>query len=223
MASIQALASLAGDADIPIHIHISEQTGEVDDCLRVLNERPIEYLANHIPLDARWHLVHATHASHAEIDLVAKSGAGLVMCPTTEANLGDGLTDMPYWLDAGVPLSIGSDSHVSRDWREELRWLEYGQRLQLRQRNVLASQMNTSTASRLFNAAIQGGQQAAGFDVWGLMVGARADAIVLDKSATGLLGVPAQHVLEAYVFACDKSAVRDIYVAGKSVLYKNTD
>ncbi|MDI9333009.1 MAG: formimidoylglutamate deiminase [Cytophagales bacterium] len=217
MASIQALHTLVSDADISIHIHISEQTGEVDDCLRVTGARPIEHLASHIPLDVRWQLVHATHASHAEINLVAQSCAALVMCPTTEANLGDGLTDMRYWLDAGIPLAIGSDSHVSRDWREELRWLEYGQRLQLRQRNVLASQANTSVAARLFNAAVQGGGRAAGFNAWGLKVGARADAVVLDASASGLQGVAIDYVLDAYVFGCDKSAVTTVVVAGQCI------
>jgi formimidoylglutamate deiminase len=215
--SIQSLLNLAGDAAIPIHLHISEQTGEVDDCLRAHGMRPIDYLESHVPLDSRWQLVHATHANQAEIDRVAKSGAGLVMCPTTEANLGDGITDMPRWLDAGVPLSIGSDSHVSRDWREELRWLEYGQRLQLRQRNVLASQASPSVASRLFEAAMQGGGQAAGFADWGFKMGARADFLVLDRAASGLQGVPADYVLDAYVFACDRSSVSKAYVAGQCV------
>jgi formimidoylglutamate deiminase len=217
MASIQALAALAGDADIPIHIHISEQTGEVEDCLKTTGQRPIDYLDDHVTLDPRWQLVHATHANQTEIDRVAKSGAGLVMCPTTEANLGDGIADMPYWLNAGVPLSIGSDSHVSRDWREELRWLEYGQRLLLRQRNVLASKATPSVASRLFDAAVQGGGRAAGFSKWGLNVGARADLLVLDSASSGLQDVPIDHLLDAYMFGCDKSAVRDVYVAGQCV------
>ena len=222
MVSIQALAALAGGADIPIHIHISEQTSEVDDCLKTTAQRPIDYLASHVPIDSRWQLVHATHAHQAEIDLVAKSGAGLVMCPTTEANLGDGITDMPYWLNAGVPLSIGSDSHVSRDWREELRWLEYGQRLHLRQRNVLASQAAPSVASRLFEAAVQGGGRAAGFAQWGLTVGSRADAVMLDATASGLRAAPIEHVLDAYVFGCDRSAVVSVIVAGQCVYPHST-
>jgi formimidoylglutamate deiminase len=222
MASIQTLAALAGDANIPIHIHISEQTGEVDDCLKTTGQRPIDYLGSHICLDSRWQFVHATHANHAEIDRVAKSGAGLVMCPTTEANLGDGVSDMPYWLNAGVPLSIGSDSHVSRDWREELRWLEYGQRIHLQQRNVLATQAAPSVACRLFDAAVQGGGRAAGFDHWGLRVGARADLLMLDSATSGLQGVPIDYVLDAYVFGCDKSAVQTVIVAGQCVYPRST-
>jgi formimidoylglutamate deiminase len=222
MSSIQALLDLAGNNNIPIHIHISEQTGEVEDCIKTTGLRPIDYLASHVPLDARWQLIHATHANQTEIELVSKSGAGLVMCPTTEANLGDGVTDMPCWLGAGVPLSIGSDSHASRDWREELRWLEYGQRLQLRQRNVLASQASSSVACRLFDAAVQGGGRAAGFSHWGLKVGARADLLVLDEAASGLQGAPIEYLLDVYVFACDRSAVSKAYVAGQCVYPKST-
>ena len=123
----------------PMHIHVAEQTAEVDDCLAATGCRPIEWLARHAPLDARWQLVHATHSVPAEIDAVAARGAGVVLCPSTEANLGDGLSDLPGWLAAGVPLAIGSDSQVTRAWPEELRWLEYGQRLGLRRRNVSAA------------------------------------------------------------------------------------
>jgi formimidoylglutamate deiminase len=202
LSSIQQLKALVGDTDIPIHIHIAEQTGEVDDCLAATKLRPIEYLAGHVQLDARWQLVHATHAEPFEIDAVAKSGSGLVICPTTEANLGDGIADMPRWQSAGVPLAIGSDSNVSRDWREELRWLEYGQRLALRKRNVCIN---------LFDSAIKGGGRAAGFHKWGLVVGACADALVLDLNQE-------DKNLDAYIFACDKSAMHEVYVAGQCVL-----
>ena len=209
LSSIGQLQALVGDANIPIHIHIAEQTGEVDDCLACVGQRPIDYLTNHVQLDSRWQLVHATHAEKHEIDAVAKAGAGLVMCPTTEANLGDGTTDMPRWLKSGVPIAIGSDSHISRDWREELRWLEYGQRLALRERNVCTD---------IFEKSIQGGGRAAGHAQWGLAVGARADALVLNPQTAGLLGIPLDRVLNAYMFACDRSAVMDVYVAGQCVL-----
>ena len=144
--------------DVPIHIHVAEQTREVDDCLLATGERPIEWLTRHAALDARWHLVHATHSTPAEIVSVARSGAGVVLCPSTEANLGDGLTDLPGWLGASVPLSIGSDSQVTRSWCEELRVLEYGQRLHLRKRNVAASpdQGEPATAARLLTGAHRG-------------------------------------------------------------------
>lgn len=173
----------------PIHIHISEQTGEVDDCLKSSGQRPIEWLCNGlgrgIQIDKKWHLVHATHALPSEIDAVAKTGAGMVLCPSTEANLGDGLTDLPHWFKSGVPISIGSDSHVTRDWREELRLAEYGQRLLHRKRNVLADMAacGGSTAARLFERAVQAGGAAAGHVQWGLAVGARAGGMVCQMDA----------------------------------------
>ena len=161
--SIRALARRCADDPGPIHLHIAEQTAEVDDCVAATGHRPIEWLAAQGVLDARWHLVHATHATPAEIEAVARSGAGVVVCPTTEANLGDGLFDLPRWLAHGVPMSIGSDSHVCRHWARELQCLEYGQRLALRRRNVAAAPElgQPSTAERLFGAALAAGPGAA--------------------------------------------------------------
>lgn len=219
-ASIAQLLQAVGTQDIPIHIHIAEQMQEVHDCLAHTGQRPIAWLAQHMALDARWQLVHATHAEVAEIEAVARSGAGLVMCPSTEGNLGDGLTNLPAWLQQGVPMAIGSDSHVCRQWTEELRWLEYGQRLLLQRRNVSArtDQSAGATAARLFDTALAAGGQAAGQGRWGLQVGARADLLVLDRQAPGLLGVPGDHLLDATVFACDRAPLRDVYVAGQCVL-----
>jgi len=219
-ASIHAL--LQGlDADAgPIHIHIAEQTAEVDDCLAATGARPIEWLARELPLDRRWQLVHATHALPAEIDAVAASGAGVVLCPSTEANLGDGLADLPRWLAAGVPLMLGSDSNVTRSWAEELRWLDYGQRLLHRQRNVAAlpAAHDGATAALLFERVLAGSAAAAGLPVWGLAAGARADLLVLDARAPGLLGVPPSNTLDALVFATDAPALREVWVAGRRVV-----
>jgi formimidoylglutamate deiminase len=213
------LQGLNGD-DMPVHIHVAEQTQEVDDCVAATGARPIEWLCREMQPDARWQLVHATHATPAEIDAVAASGAGLVLCPSTEANLGDGLPDLPRWLAAGVPLAIGSDSQVSRNAAAELRWLEYGQRLLRRERNVAAAPQlgEPSTAARLFNAALAGGGRSAGQALWGLVKGARADALVLDPQAPGLLGVPATHLLDAWVFASDAAQPQAVYVAGQRVM-----
>ena len=167
-------------------------------------------------MDARWQLVHATHTEQAEIDAVARTGAGIVICPSTEGNLGDGFADLPAWLSAGVPMAVGSDSHVSRQWAEELRWLEYGQRLRLQQRNVAALPGHQpSTAARLLDQAISSGAAAAGFKQWGLQTGARADMVVLDMNTPGLLGIPHTHTLDALVFACNHAAIDEVYVAGK--------
>ena len=138
-ASIAALRALADASPGPIHIHVAEQSGEVDDVPAATGQRPMEWLARKGVLDARWQLVHATHASADEIAAVAASGAGIVLCPSTEANLGDGVLDLPGWLAAGVPLAIGSDSQVTRDWREELRLLEYGATPRAPRRNVAAA------------------------------------------------------------------------------------
>jgi formimidoylglutamate deiminase len=215
----QLVAHCAGDG-APIHIHVAEQTGEADDCITATGARPIEWLAQHVALDARWQLVHATHATPREIASVAESGAGVVLCPSTEANLGDGLCDLPRWLAAGVKLSIGSDSHVTRDWREELRLLEYGQRLQLRRRNIAAAPElgSPSSAERLFNDCLAGGAAAAGFASWGLQAGARADLLVVNTESESLLGVPDAQLLDALVFSSPSRSWRDVMVAGRWVV-----
>ena len=218
--SVAQLLQSVGDQDMPLHIHIAEQMQEVNDCLAHTGQRPIAWLAQAHALDARWQLVHATHAEAAEMDAVRRSGAGIVICPSTEGNLGDGFTDVPGWLQRGVPLAIGSDSHVCRQWMQELRWLEYGQRLLLQRRNIAARPgwAYGATAARLFEAALQAGGAAAGQHRWGLVAGARADLLVLDPAASGLLGVPANHMLDASVFACDSAPLREVYVAGRCVI-----
>ncbi|MDN3920818.1 formimidoylglutamate deiminase [Roseateles violae] len=217
---IDALRALIGDEDLPIHIHIAEQQQEVRDCLAATGQRPMQWLCQRFAPDARWQLVHATHSTREEIAAVAASGAGVVICPGTEGNLGDGLIDLPGWLTAGVPISIGSDSHVTRAWGEELRWLEYGQRLALQRRNVAAdpARDQPSTAARLFEAARAGSAAPAGFSQWGLQVGARADFLVLELQASGLLGLPAGQLLDGLVFAAQGQALREVFVAGRQVL-----
>jgi formimidoylglutamate deiminase len=222
-ASPESIARLvercAGD-DGPIHIHIAEQTGEVDDCIAATGARPIEWLARHVALDSRWQLVHATHATADEIEAVERSGAGVVICPSTEANLGDGLCDLPRWLAVRTPLSIGSDSHVTRAWREELRWLEYGQRLALRQRNVASAPElgQPSSAQRLFSRCLAGGAVAAGLPAWGLRPGARADLLVVDTGDASLLGIPDDRCLDALVYSSPGRPWRDVMVGGRWVV-----
>ena len=223
-ASIAALLGSLDDADTPVHIHIAEQVREVDDCIAATGKRPIESLCgglgNGVRLDERWQLVHATHATATEIDQVAASGAGVVLCPSTEANLGDGLCDLPRWLAAGVPLTVGSDSQVTRNWPAELRCLEYGQRLLRRERNVCADPLHhqPSTAARLLQAVLSGQGRSAGLPKWGFVAGARADLLVLCERTPGLLGVPASCTLDALVFAAETPAIREVYVAGRPVV-----
>jgi formimidoylglutamate deiminase len=212
-----SMRSLVDRADGPIHIHVAEQQGEVDECIKSTGLRPIAWLAKHHALDRRWQLVHATHAMQSEIESVATRGAAVVLCPTTEANLGDGLTDVAAWLNAGTSLAIGSDSHVTRDWREELRWLEYGQRLQHRVRNLTASagDGNGATAARLFNRMIVGSAASVGCVSWGFTVGARADALTMNVVDSPLLGVPESHTLDAMIFSSPSSSFRNVMVAGR--------
>jgi formimidoylglutamate deiminase len=212
----ESILALVEQSAGPLHIHVAEQTAEVDDCLAATGCRPIEWLARHAPLDRRWQLVHATHSVPAEIEAVATRGAGVVLCPGTEANLGDGLADLPGWLAAGVPLALGSDSQVTRAWPEELRWLEYGQRLGLRRRNVSAAPgAEPSTAARLFERVSAGGAAAAGFARWGLEVGARADLLVIDPREAALGGLPADHLLDGVVFAAPARPFARVMVAGR--------
>ena len=227
--SILRLRRLAEDFDGPIHIHVAEQQREVEDCLAATGMRPVQWLTHQAGLlDARWQLVHATHVTADEIDAVAAAGAGVVLCPSTEANLGDGLADLPGWLDArdgAVRLSIGSDSNVTRGWREELRWLEYGQRLVQRARNVAPGAEHghhcEASAERLFRRALDGGGAAAGFgqsERGGLAPGARADLLVIDTRDASLLGVPPSHLLDALVFSSPGRPWRDVLVAGRWIV-----
>jgi len=229
--SIAQLHRLAHGFDGPIHVHVSEQRAELRDCLAATGKTPVAWLAAQGWLDARWQLVHATHVDADEIAATAASGAGVVLCPGTEGNLGDGFTDVPAWLAADVDLAIGSDSNVTRSWPEELRWLEYGQRLRLEQRNVCAqpqgvadpaggrrSRPQPDTAASLFERARAGGGRAAGHASWGLAVGARADLLVIAPDDPGLLGLPPARWLDALVFSSPGRPWRDVMVAGRWAL-----
>lgn len=218
-ASLQRLAQEAQRDGAPLHIHIAEQVAEVDDCLAATGARPVQWLLDNAPVAAHWHLVHATHVTAQELQGVARSGASAVLCPSTEANLGDGFTDVPAWMDSAAVLSIGSDSHVTRHWAEELRWLDYGQRLRLQQRNVLArpEQHGGASAARLFERFRVGGAAAAGFARWGLQSGARADLLVLDTQSSVFAELPWGRWLDALVYSSPAPAFDAVMVAGRWV------
>jgi formimidoylglutamate deiminase len=221
--SMRDLALTCATDPAPMHLHIAEQTGEVRECEAATGMRPIQWLTTKFALDARWHLVHATHTTPEEVAAVAATGAGVVLCPGTEANLGDGLCDLPRWLSSGTPLSIGTDSHVTRQWPEELRLLEYGQRLSLRQRNVAAEPAQApATASRLFSRCLQGGAAAAGQSRWGFVVGARADLLVVHEQDPALVGLPASHLLDGLVFAGPMQPFSRVMVGGHWVPARDT-
>jgi formimidoylglutamate deiminase len=208
------LAAWAGPRQLPVHIHIAEQTQEVQDCLAHTGQRPIEWLLDHLPVNAQWNLVHATHASPAELQAVAQRGAAIVICPSTEANLGDGVFDYPAYAAAGGNWSIGSDSHVTRSWPQELCLLEYSQRLTLRRRNV-AAHPGGSSATALFGCALAGGGAASGLPLGPIAPGHRADFVVLDAQSPALLGVPSAQTLDALVFSSPHSLPAQVYQGGQ--------
>ena len=216
-AAVQGLTAL--NAQAPIHIHIAEQTQEVDDCVAWSGQRPVQWLLNHAPVDERWCLVHATHMTPDEYAGAARTGAVAGICPTTEANLGDGIFDMPLWLQHGGRWGVGSDSHACVNAAEELLMLEYGQRLSRRQRNVLASGSQPEVATAMTLKAVQGGAQASGR--WGagaaagMAVGQSADWVVLNAQHVALRGLPAPAMLSAHVFASHRtSAIDSVWVGG---------
>lgn len=197
----------------PIHIHIAEQIGEVQDCLSLRGARPVDWLLDHAAVDARWCLVHATHLTERETDRLAASGAVAGLCPTTEANLGDGLFPLKRYLAAGGAFGIGSDSHISVSPVEELRWLEYGQRLTAHRRNVAVAPEQPSTGERLFGSAWAGGLQAAGLGGAGSRPG--DDLLVLDEDAPLLAGRDAEHLLDTWLFAGNVPLVRHVHSGGR--------
>jgi formimidoylglutamate deiminase len=224
-AALHEATAYANARHMPIHIHVAEQTSEVADCLASTGRRPVEWLLDNAGLHSKWNLVHATHTTPAELQGIQASGAAVVLCPTTEANLGDGVFDLPHFSLLQGNWSIGSDSHVTRSWQEELRLLEYSQRLVLQQRNVMAGAASnalgqTSTAATLFDAALKGGSCACGLSLGGLAIGQRADFSVIDMTSAALLGVPASHLLDAFVFSSPDARLCDVFVAGQQVIQK---
>lgn len=219
IAAIAEVSQASQRQNLAIHIHIAEQTQEVNDCLAHHGQRPIAYLLGHGDVHPRWNLVHATHTVVEELEGIQQSGASVVICPSTEANLGDGVFDYAGFGRLKGNWSIGSDSHITRSWPEELRLLEYSQRLTLRKRNIAARVANAdSSAAALFNAALAGGRAATALPLGGIAVGNRADFLVLDDTASALLGVPEAQVLDALVFSSPGAAFAQVFVAGQQVL-----
>lgn len=208
----------ASDTACPVHIHIAEQQKEVDDCLSWSGKRPIQWLYDNVEVDARWCLVHATHATPDEVRLMAHSQAVAGLCLTTEANLGDGIFPAVDYLAQNGRMGIGSDSHVSLSVVEELRWLEYGQRLRDQRRNRLYRSDQPMVGRTLYDAAVAGGAQAMGQPVAGLAVGQRADWLVLDGNDPYLATAQEDGILNRWLFAGGDRQVRDVVVNGQWVV-----
>lgn len=202
----------------PIHIHVAEQSREIEACIAWSGQRPLEWLLAHQELDPHWTLIHATHITAAETAALAHSGATAGLCPTTEANLGDGLFPLAHFLGHGGSLGVGSDSQISVSPTEELRMLEYGQRLVRQERNVAARGQDASTGARLHDLAALGGAQAAGRRSGQIAVGHRADWVVLDTGHPSLAGRSGDDVLDSWIFAASTTPVRDVMVGGSWVV-----
>ena len=196
--------------DARIHVHIAEQMAEVEECITLRGARPVQWLLDNATVDARWTLVHATHLDDAEVQGIARSGATVAICTTTEGNLGDGLFPLRAYLDAGGRWGVGSDSHISVSPVEELRWLEYGQRLVTRRRNIASSMRSPSVGTTLFAGVQASAADSTGFDA--------RDRIVLDADAPVLAGASEGDLIDRWIFSGNASVVRDVEVAGVRVV-----
>jgi formimidoylglutamate deiminase len=212
----EVLAAL-DEPGMPVHLHIAEQQAEVADGLATHGRRPVQLLLDELPVDARWTLVHATHLDEAEVHGIAARGATVAICPTTEANLGDGLFPLRAFLAAGGRYGIGSDSHVSVSPVEELRWLEYGQRLveQKRSRALLGPGSN---AEAMLRAVAASAAASTGQAVGALDASSAVDALVLDAEAPAMVGATREDVLDRWVFCGNRPLLRDVFVAGRRVV-----
>ena len=212
---LQAVVALAPQA--PVHLHIAEQVAEVAEVLAHRGARPVEWLLQNAEVDARWCAVHATQMEPSETLQLVASGAVAGLCPITEANLGDGIFDGMRWLGAGGRFGVGSDSNVRISLTEELRSLEYSQRLAGKGRAMFAT-ADKSTGRVLFEGVVQGGAQAAGRQSGGIRVGDWADMLALDMGAVDLEGRQGDDILDAFIFAGDDRLVTDVWSAGRHVV-----
>lgn len=204
----EVLAALPNDSRI--HIHIAEQMAEVEDSIAMRGARPVCWLLDHADIDARWTLVHATHLDESEVQGIAHSGATVAICTTTEGNLGDGFFPLRDYLDAGGRWGVGSDSHISVSPVEELRWLEYGQRLRAQRRNIASSPSVLSVGETLLQGVWLSAAASTGFDV--------VDEIVLDADAPALIGATYTDIADRWLFAGNRNAVKEVIVAGRQVV-----
>jgi formimidoylglutamate deiminase len=216
-AALKELVAAVPD-DAPIHIHAAEQTKEVEECKAALGKRPVEWLLSEMRVDKRWCVVHATHVTDEETRALAASGAVAGLCPSTEGNLGDGIFPLADYRASRGRYGIGGDSHVSRDPAEELRLLEYFQRVTARKRNVVGSPGSPSVGTTLWLEAAAGGAQAVGRRMGALAAGMRADLVVLDSRALDLVGREGNAIANALIFSGAHDLVRDVMVAGRWVV-----
>lgn len=222
-AALNALVEAADiiDSDMPIHIHVAEQTGEVEECLEHLGSRPVTWLLDHLPVDDRWTLIHATHTDDVELRRIVGSGATVGLCPITEADLGDGVFGLATYHRAGGSWGIGSDGNTVLDPTQELRQLEYSQRLTQRHRAILVDPARAETAHPgrlLYDLALAGGARSLRQPVGSIEPGKRADLVLLDPEHPALAGHGPDTAMDAWVFGNAPGLVRDVCVGGSGVI-----
>jgi formimidoylglutamate deiminase len=213
-----ALALRGIDAGMPLHIHVAEQTLEVRACVTATGRRPIELLLDQELLTPHWCVIHATHATPKELEGLAAADAAVCVSISTEANLGDGFFDAAHFLNMNGRLCVGSDSQSTVSPAEELRWLEYQQRLRKKRRGVLAAKSESHVGTRLWRDAAQNGARALGQPVGGIAVGCRADWLVLDAQHPSMAGASMEAALDHLLFAGADKAIRDVMVGGQWVV-----
>jgi formimidoylglutamate deiminase len=206
------------DARTPIHIHVAEQVKEVQDCFFWSGARPVEWLLDHAPVNERWCLIHGTHATEPELQNVASCGAVIGLCPVTEGSLGDGIFSARPFLRAGGKIATGTDSNVLIDAAQELRTLEYVQRLSVRERNVVAPEPGASTGRALLDATLAGGSRALGVDAGRIAEGAAADLISLDPNHPALIVRDEDDLLDGWIFAARDRAIDRVWRGGREVV-----
>ena len=211
-------AATAIDPAMPIHMHLSEQVAEVEECRQNHRATPFAWIDDLVKVDARWCFIHATHINAREMHTIGARGAVIGLCPATEANLGDGIFDFGAWFAAHGRWAIGGDSHVSVSPFEELRALEYSQRLQRRVRNVSADESSPDVAANLWRGAAEGGAQAISQPMGRLAPGSRADLVVLDATDADFEALPASAALAVAMFSGSANRVVDVYIAGTPVI-----
>jgi formimidoylglutamate deiminase len=206
------------DATMPMHMHVSEQVGEVTECIETHGTTPLSWINDLVDVDDHWCFIHATHLTRIETRALGATGACVGLCPMTEANLGDGIFEFVPWFEARGPWSIGGDSHVSVSPFEELRALEYSQRLRHRVRNVIADEDSPDVAANLWLGAARGGAQSTGQPAGAIAVGRRADLVVLDGSDLDFEGLGAAAALGVALFSGSSNRVRDVMIGGTAVV-----
>jgi len=214
-ALVKAVDAMSG-LELPVHVHIAEQTGEVEACRERFGRTPVELLFEHVTVGPRWHLVHATHATASELAMVRDAGANVVLCPLTEAYLGDGIFEARDHLAAGGSACLGTDSNVRISAIEELRTLEYGQRLRDRMRCRLGSP--EGLGGPLWSRLASAGAPAAGAPIGSIEVGRRADLVILDEASPHLAGHEPATALDAWVVGGGNDDIAAVYVAGSRVV-----